>query len=197
MTAQGGATREAILETARSLLVNEGAASFSLREVARRTKLSPAAMYRHFASKEALLDAATAIGFQKLGYYLLRAISEKTPRARLDASADAYLRFGIENPEDYRFIFMQPKAGRATGETFQMLVDRVRECMAARVLDKADPIETAATIWAHVHGLVSLRLSGHLANAGDDEGFARFYRRSTDKLVAGLSVNTVHKKERS
>ena len=59
------------------------------------------------------------------------------------------------------------------------------------------PIETAATIWAHVHGLVSLRLSGHLANAGDEEEFARFYRRSTEKLVAGLSVNTVHKKEKS
>jgi AcrR family transcriptional regulator len=197
MTASGGATRETILATARSLLVNEGAASFSLREVARRTKLSPAAMYRHFASKEAMLDAVCAVGFQKLGYYLLRAMSEKTPRARLDASADAYLRFGTENPEDYRFIFMQPKAGRATGETFQMLVDRVRECMAARVLDKADPIETAATIWAHVHGLVSLRLSGHLASAGDEEEFARFYRRSTEKLVAGLSVNTIHKREKS
>jgi hypothetical protein len=38
-----------------------------------------------------------------------------------------------------------------------------------------------------VHGLVSLRLSGHLARVGDDEAFTQFYVDATEQLLAGLS----------
>ena len=73
-------------------------------------------------------------------------------------------------------------------ETFRFLVDRVRECVDAGVLREGDPDEMATFIWAHVHGLVSLRLSGHLEAVGTDADFARFYERSIDSLVAGLGT---------
>ena len=196
MTMDGLATRTQLLDIARSIVVHEGTTDFSLREVARRAGLSPAAVYRHFASKEALLDEVCAIGFQKLCMYLLGATSAKTPRARLDASGDAYLRFALENPEDYRAIFMTPSRGKkpgSPGEAFQLLMDRVRECMDAKVLKRGDVMEVSVSIWAHVHGLASLRLSGHLAEAGSDAQFKSFYRQSVDKLVSSFEVNTVHK----
>jgi len=189
MTMDGLATRTQLLDIARSIVVHEGTTDFSLREVARRAGLSPAAVYRHFASKEALLDEVCAIGFQKLCMYLLGATSAKTPRARLDASGDAYLRFALENPEDYRAIFMTPSRGKkpgSPGEAFQLLMD-------AKVLKRGDVMEVSVSIWAHVHGLASLRLSGHLAEAGSDAQFKSFYRQSVDKLVSSFEVNTVHK----
>jgi AcrR family transcriptional regulator len=193
-------TRERIVEIARAMIVHEGAAGFSLREVARRAEVSPAAVYRHFASKDELAGAVTAIGFQKLCMYLLRATNERTPRARLDTAGDAYMRFALENPEDYRAIFMTParkKVAGPTGEAFQLLMDRVRECMDARVLRRGDVRMLAVSIWAHVHGLVSLRLSGHLAEAGSDADFARVYRQSVDRLVSAYEVNTVNKRKGS
>lgn len=196
MAADGSKTRGQLLDIARSIVVHQGTADFSLREVARRAGLSPAAVYRHFASKEALIDEVCAIGFQKLCMYLLSATNEKTARARLDASGDAYLRFALENPEDYRAIFMTPSRGRkpgTPGESFQLLMDRVRECMDAKVLKRGDVREVSVSIWAHVHGLASLRLSGHLAEAGSDEQFKGFYRQSVDKLVSSFEVNSVHK----
>jgi AcrR family transcriptional regulator len=196
MTVDGSQTRSALLEIARAIVVHEGTADFSLREVARRAGLSPAAVYRHFASKDALLDAVCVIGFQKLCMYLLSATNEKTPRARLDASGDAYLRFALENPEDYRAIFMTPSRGKkpgSPGEAFQLLMDRVRECMDAKVLKRGDVMEVSVSIWAHVHGLASLRLSGHLAEVGSDAQFKGFYRQSVDKLVSSFEVNGVHK----
>ncbi len=176
-----------------------GAAHFSLREVARRVGVSAAAVYRHFENKEALLGAVCQEGFSTFSSYLLRALAEKTPMARLRAAGDCYLRFALENPHDYRVIFMSivedlglahaksSKNGPDTSPTFLFLVDRVRECIDAKVLARGDASEIAATIWAHVHGLASLRLSGHLGSAGDDAAFARFFRASTDRLLQGFA----------
>ncbi|HEY8040668.1 MAG TPA: TetR/AcrR family transcriptional regulator [Polyangiaceae bacterium] len=197
MTADGDQTKARLLTEARDLYLEEGFAHFSLREVARRAGVSAAAVYRHYDGKEALLGQVCAQGLQIFYSYLVRALSEATPRARLAGSSTQYLRFGLENPRDYRVVFMgaaqdfQKVAPRSEGKTpeptFQFLVDRVRECMQAGVLREGDAEEVAAVIWAHVHGLVSLRLSGHLTRAGTDAQFARFYERATDQLVAGLA----------
>jgi hypothetical protein len=79
------------------------------------------------------------------------------------------------------------QAAKAPEPTFQFLVDRVRECMQEGILREEDPTQVAAVIWAFVHGLVSLRLSGHLEPAGSDAEFARFYERAAERLVAGLA----------
>jgi AcrR family transcriptional regulator len=167
MTEGGDQTRERLVAAARELYLRDGPERFSLREVARQVGLSPAAVYRHFADKETLLRAVCLKGFETFRTYLMQALGAKTPRARLDAAAEGYLRFALENPLDYRVIFtgsvLEPIGD--PGETFQFLVDRVRECMEARVLAKGDPVLIATSIWAHVHGLCSLRLSGHLPRA--------------------------------
>lgn len=198
MTTQrdGEQTKARLRTEARDLYLDGGFAGFSLREVARRAGVSAPAVYRHFDDKEALLRDVCATGFHIFSSYLMQALAARTPRDRMSASAEQYLRFALENPRDYRFIFMgasedfatlAPADATESASTFHFLVDRVRECMQARVLAKADPFAVAANIWAHVHGLVSLRLSGHFAGYGSDEEFARFYRSATAQLLAGLA----------
>jgi AcrR family transcriptional regulator len=202
-TDREGDTRARLLVAARDLFLEGGASGFSLREVARRVGLSAAGVYRHFDGKEALVGAACMQGFAVFSSYLVRALEAADPLARLLATGDQYRRFALENPLDYRFIFMSPaedihkeyapgapSKGSATGppgSTFRFLVDRVRECMDARVLAKGNPEGVALVIWAHVHGLASLRLSGHLSALGDDLAFAVFYRGSVERLLEGLS----------
>lgn len=189
-------TKDRLRAEARDLYLDVGLERFSLREVARRAGVSAAAVYRHFDSKEALLREVCATGFRIFSSYLLRALHARTPRERLLGTAEQYLRFAVENARDYRFIFMGQAAELAallpentaeTASTFQFLVDRVRECMDARLLKKGDPFEIAGFIWAHVHGVVSLRLAGHFHHVGDDAAFARYYRESADLLIAGLA----------
>jgi AcrR family transcriptional regulator len=193
MTANGLDTRERLLRCARDLYLEEGPSRLSLREVARRAGVSAPAVYRHFDGKGALLGAVCSEGFRLFGSYLMRALREGTPMARLRKSGLLYLHFALENPRDYRVIFMTaldepgPAKGAADAPpTFQFIVDRARECMDSGDLARHDPTEVAAVIWAHVHGLVSLRLSGHMAPVGDDAAFEDFYMRSTDALLAGL-----------
>jgi AcrR family transcriptional regulator len=202
MSADGDQTKSRLLGAARDLYLEEGFGRFSLREVARRVGVSAPAVYRHYDGKEALLREVCAAGFRIFSSYLLRALSGSTPRERMALSAEQYLRFGLENPRDYRVIFMggaeEYAAVTASGKrsakpivegdsTFQFLVDRVRDCIQARVLRKDDPQALAMVIWAHVHGLVSLRLSGHLGAVGDEAEFARFYEQATQRLLAALA----------
>ena len=198
MTADGDQTKTRLLAAARDHYLEAGFARFSLREVARRSEVSAAAVYRHYEDKEALLRAVCGEGFRLFSSYLLRALTAPTPRDRMARSAGEYLRFALENPRDYRVIFMgaaedyapmsPAKSGQAPEPTFQFLVDRVRECMQTRVIKTGNPDHVATVIWAHVHGLVSLRLSGHLARVGSDDSFIRFYNAATEQLLAGLAA---------
>ena len=52
------------------------------------------------------LAAACTQGFAVFGSYLVRALGAPSPRDRLRATGAEYLRFALENPLDYRFIFM-------------------------------------------------------------------------------------------
>lgn len=196
-------TRALLVTAARDLFLEAGEPGFSLREVARRVGVSPAAVYRHFDGKEALIFAACTQGFEVFSSYLVRALAAPTPLERALASCEQYRSFGLENPLDYRFIFMSPaeqvqppKKGSAVvcGEptlpqasTFQFLVDRIRECMDAGLIAPGDTERTAVLVWAHLHGLVSLRLSGLLEAIGDEQAFAEVYRQSVARLFRGLA----------
>lgn len=197
MTADGEQTKARLLTEARDLYLEEGFGRFSLREVARRAGVSAAAVYRHYDGKEALLRQVCAEGFRTFSSYLLRALAGETPRERMILCSRQYLSFALEHPRDYRMIFMGAAedfaalapAGKAyeSAPTFQFLVDRVRECMQAGIIRSGDATATAALIWANVHGLASLRLSGHLARAGSAKEFGRLYDEAVERLLEGLA----------
>lgn len=167
-------TRERILAAARQLVIERGGPGLAVREVARRVALTPMAIYRHFADREALLEAVIAEARLRLLVRLQAGLTAPTPRARLEQSALAYLEFGLEEPQYYELLFMQPlrpgaplrqaKAARRSDAGFRFLVDRLREavahgCMAAPAYpDHDDPLEgLAIDVWAQLHGLVLLR----------------------------------------
>jgi hypothetical protein len=84
--------------------------------------------------------------------------------------------------------FTRSETGPVDAPTFRFLVDRVNECQAAKVLAKGDPLELSAMIWAHVHGLASLRATGHFARFETDAAFTVFYEKAVDHFLSGLSA---------
>ena len=59
--------RAALLASAAQILEEQGVASLSLREVARRAGVSHNAPYRHFPDRDSLLAQMAAEGFGQLG----------------------------------------------------------------------------------------------------------------------------------
>jgi len=190
-------TRERILSQGTSLIVDEGLGGFSMRKLASRLDLSATSLYRHFADKEQLIVAICVEGFEHFAQALWRGLEGNTPLERLRRTGREYLVFASQQPHFYRVMFMTPtdllgwiripeaNQQRING-TFQFLVDRVKECIDAGVLQTGEPREMAASIWAHCHGLVALRLDGHLRDLSDDQ-FRDFYATSCDAHLSGLA----------
>ncbi|MEO8878729.1 MAG: helix-turn-helix domain-containing protein, partial [Polyangiaceae bacterium] len=106
MVAAIESTKAQLLAAARDLFLEVGLVKFSLREVARRAGVSAPAVYRHYADKEALFGEVCQMGLEIFYGYLVKSLAGKTPRARHDICCQQYLAFGLENPRDYRLIFM-------------------------------------------------------------------------------------------
>src|SRR5262245_7604186 len=64
--ARAGGLRATLVEAASALIARKGPQGFSLREVARRARVSEAAPYWHFADRAALLAAVAERGFLQL-----------------------------------------------------------------------------------------------------------------------------------
>jgi len=188
--------RERILASARALYLEGGVQAVTMRAVAERVGVTATALYRHFDNKEDLLTELIGQAFLTFGAYLHRALGGKTPMDRFLRSSGSYLDFALEQREIYRTIFMSPvpKPEDRPGlegnrfdpaSTFRFLIDRIRECMDSGDLRKEDPEQVAVTVWAHVHGLVSLQICGSFALA--DEQFREVYRQSVQRMIAGLA----------
>ncbi len=197
MVAAPDSTRERLLFHARDLYLAGGTAAVSVREVARRAGVSAAAVYRHFDGRNALLATVCEAGFHRFATYLMRCLSARTPRERILGCSAQYLAFGLEHPQDYRVMFLSPaeevavflpKGGPEAAPTFQFLVDRVRECQEAGVLRAGEPTAAALAIWAHVHGLVSLWISGQLAHGRSEAQFRSMYHGAVQRLLEGMAT---------
>lgn len=192
-------TRDRIVEEARDLYLTGGLSALSMRKVAERVGVSATALYRHFDDKESLLMAVVQAGFERFTSYLLRGLSGKTPAERLTLTGEGYLRFALENPSYYRIMFMSTRedlgydrfpaqSREKLSSSFQLLVDRTRECQDAGRVRKGDPVELAVVIWSFCHGLVSLYLSGHMGPLDrKPAAFARFYATAQAEFLAGLA----------
>ena len=92
-----GNLRTALLKGAERALARGGVHELSLREVAREIGVSHAAPRRHFAGKQALLDALAQDGFERLEREMRAAMEADGFRERLAALARTYVRFATEH----------------------------------------------------------------------------------------------------
>jgi len=165
-TAEPGDLRQRILDTARAMLDEQGAAGLSLREVARRAGVTHQAPYHHFADRESILAELVAQGFEELERRLAKAHAKAgEPAATLAASAMAYVGFALDHPGVFRIMFRSdlcdtgrfPRAVEAGARAHGELLHLVRLAHGG-----TDDPALAAMHWAQVHGLAGLLLDGPL-----------------------------------
>ena len=184
-----GHLRKALLESARSLVMDEGVEALTLREVARRAGVSTAAPYHHFASKAELIHVLTQHSLEDLDRVSQEALHGKIdPYEKLQAIGVAYVMYAVEHSAEFRLVFRPEKGSpREWSDTSEALVYRVllavvEECIAAGVVK--GPAEAAAiTAWSLVHGLAALLVDGPLhAMTADHDAVRAFAQEITRKL---------------
>ena len=102
-----GNLKEVLLEAARKLIEQYGPAGFSLTEAARLAGVSPAAPYRHFRDRDALLAEVARSGFERFAARLDLAWDNgiPTPLSAFDKLGKAYLAFARDEPASYTVMF--------------------------------------------------------------------------------------------
>jgi len=164
---EGELLRDEIIAATEALLVRTGDASaVSGRAIADAVGVTPPSIYLHFADKSELLYAVGEAHFAALDEAIEAAVAGATdPVDALSRRAKAYVRFGVENPEHYRILFMLRPTETPVGHEnersgpFEHLVEAVEAAMAAGVIPQRDAHLVATGLWAVVHGVTSLLIA--------------------------------------
>ena len=191
--------RQKILEAAREILLASGVEGMSMRKVAERIEYSPTTIYLHFTDKTALLEELLRSDFQALGAQFQRIARVGDPVERLRQAGHAYIQFGLGHPNHYRTMFSVPPAkkrpddpdrGNPDRDGYAFLRSLVEQAIAeGRVRHSLGDAELVAqTLWAGVHGVVSLLLA-----RGEDTWVTWRSRKAIadlmlDTLMEGIAI---------
>src|SRR5262245_59059528 len=170
--------RELILDAARKVFEADGLEGASLRAIAAGAGYTPAALYFHFESKQAIYAEILCASLKNLGLAIGRAVSRaKTPAERLRAAATAFFRYYADNPRDLDLGFYLFRGGMKP----QGLGKERDQVLNAALLAALTPIADAALAlgatedgakvlmvetFAHAAGLLLLAHTGRMRTFG-------------------------------
>lgn len=165
-----GNLREALIKAALDLIAQKGPAGFTFAEAARAAGVSPAAPYRHYRDRDALMADVAARGFVSFEANLLAAWSGGKPNAHaaFERLGRAYLDFARREPAQYTAMFESglafsafPELHTAGERAFNVLRDACAALIETMPAGKRPPVMMMALhIWALSHGIASLFARG-------------------------------------
>ena len=161
-----GNLREALIAAALAMVAERGPAGFTFAEVARAAGVSPAAPYRHFRDRNALIAEVARQGFDRFTAELEHAWNHGRPDAltAIENVGRAYLAFARREPASYAAMFetgfpLEDDATllQASDRAFAVL-RRAAEaaCGTLTQASRPPPLMVALHIWAMAHGVAAL-----------------------------------------
>ena len=183
-TYRHGDLRRALLEAGIDLARGGGPDAVVLREATRRAGVAPNAAYRHFASRQALLQAVRAAALSAVAEAMeaeLATLPGRLPpadfaRASVRAVGTGYLKFAQAETGLFRTAFAaagqlysgesEPAAAGQTGpHPFALLGAALDRLVEAGVLPPERRPGAELLAWSAVHGLAMLVIDGPLGSS--------------------------------
>ena len=191
---EGHARRGEILAAAEKIFVECGCEGATIRKIADEVGVSSTALYMHFRDKSQILHEICETAFDRLMKVDMAIIERPIPVLdKVRAILEAYLRFGFENPNAYRLVFMTrpqeaeegaqsvaQRLGRDVFDRFQACVDE----LGAEGKLKTSSEVAGQTLWAGVHGVVALIITKPYFDWAPRDDLAR---TMLDALFEGLT----------
>jgi AcrR family transcriptional regulator len=161
-----GNLKEALVRAALELIAEKGPAGFTFADAARWAGVSPAAPYRHFRDRDALLADVAQRGFELFEAALTKAWDDgrPTPLAAFDRLGRAYLDFAKREQAYYSAMFeagvpldVDPLLRETSDRAFAVL-RQAAEKLVATMPEKGRPpaLMVALHVWSLAHGIASL-----------------------------------------
>jgi len=161
-----GNLKEALVRAALELIAEKGPAGFTFADAARWAGVSPAAPYRHYRDRDALIADVAQRGFEAFAAALSKAWDDGRPDVleAFDRLGKAYLAFAKREPAYYSAMFeagmpldADPQLRTASESAFAVLrgaSDRLVALLPAK--GRPPALMVALHIWSMTHGIASL-----------------------------------------
>lgn len=162
---EGPKLREQLLEAAEELLLASGdEQDLTIRAVAAKVGVTSPSVYRHFADKDALVDAVCLRAWDELARSMDAALDRhEDPFQAMRHLGAAYISWGLAHATQYRLLLLAPATGgserpAAADACLRHLERAVAPCVEQGVLH-GDVASLTLTMWAALHGYVALRIT--------------------------------------
>jgi AcrR family transcriptional regulator len=165
-------TSQRILGAARRLLERGGPDAVTMRRVADAVGLTAMAIYRHYRSRAALLEAVAGEGFDELAARVTGGRIPAGLEARVFRMVDLFIDHALAHPRLFELMFLARRRGArrypddfkaGKSPTANPLVTALRDGMASGELRDDDPWEIAFELGALLEGYLMLHLGGRIA----------------------------------
>jgi AcrR family transcriptional regulator len=161
-----GNLKEALVRAALELIAEKGPAGFTFADAARWAGVSPAAPYRHFRDRDALIADVARRGFDEFTAALSTAWGDGRPDVldAFDRLGRAYLDFAKREPAYYSAMFeagvpldADPQLREAGERAFAVLRGAAEKLVMLMPAEGRPPaLMVALHIWSMTHGIASL-----------------------------------------
>ncbi len=164
-----GNLRAELLDAAEKALEQGGSQSISLRELARELGVSHTSPRRHFADKQALLDALALSGFERFEAALGSATKNRAHsfKTRLTKLGQAYVAFALKHPALLALMFEtkhRPHPPREILQTSERAFGHAHatfaEGQANGEVVPGDPARLSLVAIAALQGLITISTNG-------------------------------------
>lgn len=181
--------RVTFCEAAYELYEQEDYDAVTMRGIAKVLGCSPMMAYRYFENKEDVFASLRAIRFHRLAQALEGVSASLSPVEYLRELGKAYAGFAHKTPHAYRLLYMipipevrtYPEVVQAQERTQRVLFDATRRLVESGDTH-GDPVLLAHTLWASIHGLVSLDLANQLTQGAS---FDELFPAMLDRIIKG------------
>jgi AcrR family transcriptional regulator len=183
-----GNLREALVFAAIGLIADKGVQGFTFAEAARAAGVSPAAPYRHFRDREALMAEVARYGFERFADRLEAAWNRGRPNplVAFETVGRAYLAFAREERPLFAAMFQaglpkDPALKSASDRAFEALLTACRGLTLHLPPGQRPPLHMMSYhIWAFSHGIAELFTGA--------SGLSRAPISADDMLESGLVI---------
>lgn len=172
--AEQAQTRNRILQVAREIYANEGYSGVTMRNVARASGYSSAALYRYFSNHLELVRGIWQDAVDRMRTDSEAAFdAHEDPVDRVVAVLRSYANFAATAPAAFRSTFLQtqvsgedgqllqregplPNLDPRDGTSYRLLREAISQAVAAGRMRPNDVDIAAQTLWGAIHGIVAL-----------------------------------------
>ncbi|TWB91995.1 TetR family transcriptional regulator [Bradyrhizobium macuxiense] len=194
-----GDLRRVLIDAAMQLVGEGGPEAVSVREAARRAGVSPGAPFRHFPSRDALMNAVAEEAQRRFRAEIEAALADAPagdPLGRFRCLGIAYLRWAMKNPTHFEIIssrrfFDHDRSAGVSSDNAELigLTERIlAEAFSAGQLGACNLKQVQIAGRALVYGFARMHIDGHMPRWGVGEAEVEQTAADVvDLFIAGIA----------